>query len=476
MAETADPRELLRAVRDAQREATEADFTTPDWHDDEPGYIAVPAPGVVHAAHVAWVAECLGQSSEWVLRVLAEGTSEDACGPRVIADALATCGGSGRERLEALGVDPRELLLLRVPLPPARTRPNPSAPGANPILSTMNAALQMFQREAASIHRLVELGAPDVITDLRANQLQRSFLALVHLLEKGTLLFEPHEEPLTDPPTPTSLVIPPPEPADEDGPLRPIAVAMSGPTVILQSSRAIACIDTRTGEATAHALGDAVLISIRDGQALFTHGAHLVVFDMARRAFALEPPSLPRRVVIGACCGITVLDTESRRVATLPGPIADSPFGVTISGCGRYGWVDLAPSLDDVGVFSIEELERVFQPWPHPSLGVPEPAGSGADEDETQGHDDTVRAIARCADGTFRILYGDTLLFGATVHRLPDPPDAACFDAEGEQLVTSHDHELHIHRLDGDAAPHLVSRWSFRTNEDAHPILERLEA
>lgn len=459
--ELSDPAEVLRAVRSLARtkRAEDQDFTSPSGAETR--HIEVPKPGVVHPAHFAWIAECLEQSTEWVERTLDEGTPDESCGVRAIAKALSESRGPGRDRLSRIGVDPGELVLRRVPLAPGDARPNPLLSlRSNPVLSSENAALQMFRQGAQALTRLIELGAPAIIIDNRANQLQHQFRTLHHMLQGPGPLFEPYEELATDPPTPTSLIIPPPRGSWTGAPLRPLQVAVAGSSVVVRFPCAIARVNLQSGAFSTHPLGDAGLVAIVDGRALFTDGAHLVVFDMNEGEFTLEAPSLPRHVVVGACCGIAVLDTDTRMVATMPGPQASSPFGVVISGCGQYGWLELSPQLDDVGIFSVERLERVFQPWPHPSVGRP-----GDTEDLGEGHDDVARAVARLPDGSFRCVYGEHLLQDRTAHRLLSAPLAAAFDAMGDQLVTVDAAELRCYRLGVDANPSLKMRWSLKPLE-----------
>src|SRR5262245_36751534 len=111
-----DPVELLRAVRVSAntKPAEDQDFTSPAGAETR--HIDIPEPGVVHPVHRAWVAECLGQSVEWVERTLNEGTLDQPCGARAIAKALCESQGRGRARLGRMGIDPCELVLRRVPL------------------------------------------------------------------------------------------------------------------------------------------------------------------------------------------------------------------------------------------------------------------------------------------------------------------------------------------------------------------------
>jgi hypothetical protein len=204
---------------------------------------------------------------------------------------------------------------------------------------------------------------------------------------------------------------------------------------------------------------------------LLSRGSRLVVFDTRTDTFTVEPPELPRHLVLGACCGIEILDTQTRQVTTMPGPLASSGFDVTVSSCGRFGWIDLLPEADDIGIFSIERQERVFQPWPHPTLGMPTSRGSVG-----EGHDDVVRALAACDDGTFRILYGRHVLDAAHAHALDREPRVAAFDPTGERLVTLDDQALEVHTLDANARPRLVTRWSCAALTDhlapALPVVE----
>lgn len=243
-------------------------------------------------------------------------------------------------------------------------------------------------------------------------------------------------------------------------PLRPLQVAVAGSTAVVRFPGAIARIDVRTGEFSTHPLADAGLLALVEGRALFQDGVHLVVFDTNKNEFATSAPSIPRRVVVGACCGISVLDTDTRMVATMPGPLASSAFDVVTSACGRYGWLEIGPQLDDVGVFSIERLESVFQPWPHPKLGRPELA-----DDPGEGHDDVARSLACLPGGSFRCLYGAHVLQDAMAHPLPTTPLAAAFDADGDQLIAVDASELRCYVLGVEGKPELERCWSLGSLE-----------
>lgn len=443
----------VRAVANAKR-VTPKHFTSPDG--SAAAFIEVPGPGVVHPAHLRWVAACLGQSTASVRKTL-EAVSMDA-GVPVLAAALEKASGKGVARLRALGVEPKELVLHRVPVSPGAARPNVTPKDSAPVLSPVNAALEMFFGECQSLAHLVKLKAPDIIIRSRGLALQSSFVSMLEVLRSGEPLFVAQERSLEP------LVIPPPRNSGSaTAPGTALSVVVEGRMAVMRFPFAIGCVDLESGAFTTHGVADANLVSLVGGRAWFTWDAHLVVFDTRTRRFRLSARRAPRRMVVGACCGVFVLDTRSRKVATMPGPLASSGHDVAVSACGRYGWMYVFPRADEVGVFSIERLERVHQPWPHPELGFP-----GRKRDLREGHDLTVRALARTKTGTFRLLYGNELLQGRHAGRLERAPEAAAFDAQSDRLVTLQRGELHVHRVDGRAQPKRVARWSLE------PMLEQL--
>ena len=445
--------EAVRAVANASR-APPKHFTSPDRR--AAAWIDVPGPGVVHPAHHRWIAQCLGQSATAV-RATLDAISLEA-GVPALAAALQNATGPGVKKLRALGVDPQELVLRRVPIPPGAQRPNLAPPGSAPVLSPLNAALEMFFRECRSLERLVELKAPDIIVQSRGLSLQSSFESLLEVLRRGEPLFKEQE------PQKKRLVIPPPRgSASVTPPGRPLSVVIEGDTAVVRFPFAIGCVDLESGAFTTHPIADSNLVALIDGQAWFTWDAHLVVFDTRARTFTLRPRKVPRRFVVGACCGIFVLDTRTRKLATMAGPLASSGHDVAVSACGKYGWMSVFPRADEVGIFSIERLARLFQLWPHPELGTP-----GRKRDLMEGHDLTVRALARAKTGAFRLLYGARLVHGRHSSELDRKPEAAAFDATSDRLVTLSDGELHLHRVDVRARPRRVARWSLE------PMLEHV--
>jgi hypothetical protein len=455
--ETTDPIELLNAARMAAetRLAVDEDFISPSG--TETLHIVVPEPGVVHPAHRALLAECIGETVEWVDHTLEEGTPDDASGVRAMATALRQARGPGSDRLRAMGIKPEELVLRHIPIAPGRARPNPYRLGSNPVLSSENAALLMFHRRCKRLAHRIDLQCPSFILDNDANVVQRSFRELHDVVQGCGPGFAAFDEGLTDPPRSASLIAPPRIGSWVGAPLRPLQVALAGSTAVVRFPGAIARIDVRTGEFSTHPIADAALLAIVEGRALFRDGVQIVVFDTNNNDFAAYAPSIPRRVVVGACCGISVLDTDTRMVATMPGPLASAAFDVVTSACGRYGWLEIAPQQDDVGVFSIERLESVVQPWPHPKLGRPALNG-----DPGEGHDDVARALVRLPGGAFRCLYGEYVLDAAAAHRLPTTPLAGAFDAGGDELTTVDASELRCYALGVEGHPELKCVWSLR--------------
>ncbi len=374
-------------------------------------------------------------------------------GVPAIAAALEKANGPGVKRLRSLGVEPRELLLHRVPMAPGRERLN-----RENVLSPENAALEMFFRECGSLQQLIKLKAPDIIVQSRGLALQSSFASMLQVLRIGEPLFSAQDE------SKKPLVIPPPRGSGSvTAPGTPLALVVEGRTAVLRFPYAIGCIDLESGAFTTHPIADSNLVALTDGQAIFTWNAQLVVFDTRTRKFTLRPRIVPKRVVVGACCGVFVLDTRSRKVATMPGPLASSGHDVAVSACGRFGWMYCFPRADEVGVFSIDALERVHQPWPHPEVGMP-----GRKRDLREGHDLTVRALARTKKGTFRLLYGEHVLHGKHAGRLERAPEAAAFDAKSDRLVTLNDGELEVHRVDVRARLERLARWSLE------PMIEQV--
>lgn len=441
-----EPRKILAAVRATKgsKHASAKDFIAPAG--TAPRHVDIPPPGVVHPALLPWIAEALGQPRRAVKATL----ERDGAG--ALASALATVESA---KLRKLGVAQGELLLRRLPLPVGRARPNPRPKNSGPVLSPLNAMLEMFDRECRSQARLIELEAPEIIVRSRGLGLQQRFEAVLALLRGRGLPFEPELELPTEPPTPPELIIPPPDCGGWfDAPARPFGVVLEGDTAVVRYHSALARIDLATGDFSTHAVGEAALVRLRDGKALLARGSRLVVFDARRDAFTLDAPRLPARVVLGACCGVSILDTRTRKVALLPGPLASSGFDVALSACGDYGWIDLAPRRDDVGVFSAARLERVFQPWPHAKLGRPAVKSASS-----EGHDGSPRALV-ARGGGFRLLYGRHVLDGPRAWPLKRMPGVAAFDVRGERLVTLDESALTLYTLDALGKPTVAREWS----------------
>jgi hypothetical protein len=161
--------------------------------------------------------------------------------------------------------------------------------------------------------------------------------------------------------------------------------------------------------------------------------ASLAVYDLHERKFVEEPRALPKHLVRTACCGVELWNITDRTYTIMPNGDLDSE--VMVSGCGDYGWLDLEPEKDDIGVFSIAEARSVFQPWPHPVL-------------ERRLHvertdDSAVRALGRTPSGEFCFFYGGWLCASAGMLEVADAR-AANFDARAERFVCVGERSLRI--------------------------------
>ena len=444
---TKTPLEIIQEVRAAEhtKRASARDFSAPS--EKALRHVEIPTPGVVHPTLVPWIAEAVGRTPSEVKATL----EADGAGP--LATALAKVKSA---LLRKLGVAPTELLLRRLPLPLGKDRPNATPAGSGPVLSPINAMLEMFDRECRAQAQLIKLGAPDVIVQDRAQSVQRRFEAVLSLLDGRGLPFEAEHEGPTNPPSPPELIIEPPSCGGWFAePARPFSVLLERDTAIVRYYSAIARIDLVTGDFSTHDVGEARLVRLLDGKALLARGSRLVVFDARRDSFTLDAPELPARLVLDACCGVTILDTRTRRLAVMPGPLASSGFDVTLSACGDYGWLDLEPRKDDMGIFSASRLERIFQPWPHRKLK--RPAVKLASE---EGHDGTPRALVALEGGGFRLLYGRHVLDGPRAWALNGMPIVAAFDARAERLLTLDETALTLHTLGPTGEPTIARRWS----------------
>ncbi len=444
-----DPVALLELARRAPppEVVAEADFVSPTGRDEK--CLPVPGRGVIHPAHVGWVAEALGRSREWVTETLG------ADGLGAVLKALGEASPDATASLRRRGIDPQDLVWHWLPVPAGLTRPNvvPFA-GANPVLSPENAAWQALFRSAQAVQKLIEFDAPPLIVDNRCDQLQRSFESLLFTL-RGQVNFRPERSLHAESPLPEAVVVAPARSQSwVEEPLRPLQVGLCENVALVRYPGGLARVDLRSGRFSTHPFCGASLVTMAGGQAVFCDGARLNVFDLSVDDFVLHANQLPRRVVLGACCGVDILDTASRCVATMPGPLASSGYDVATSACGRWGWVELGPQVDDIGVFSVEDLARVFQPWPHPSVGRPEA------EDPGEGHDGTVRALARRPDGAFCLLYGPHVLKAEAAHALPTTPSAAGFEASAQRLATVDAEHLSVFELSESGVPTLQTRWS----------------
>jgi hypothetical protein len=442
-----EPLEIIQQVRAAEhtKRASAGDFVAP--LEKAPRHVEIPPPGVVHPTLLPLIAEAIGRTPSEVRATL----EEDGVGP--LATALAKVKSA---ELRRLGIAPTELLLRRLPIPLGSARPNVTPAGSGPVLSPLNAMLEMFDRECRSQAQLIKLRAPDVIVQHRTQSLQRRFEAILSLLDGRGLPFEAEHEAATNPPIPPELIIQPPSVGGWFAePARPFSVLLERDTASVRYFSAIARIDLVNGDFSTHAVGEARLVRLLYGKALLARGSRLVVFDARRDSFTLEAPELPARLVLDACCGVNILDTRTRRIALMPGPLASSGFDVTLSACGEYGWIELEPRKDDVGIFSASRLERVFQPWPHPKLKRP-----AVKRASTEGHDGTARALVALEGGGFRLLYGRHVLDGPHAWELNGMPIVGAFDVRADRLLTLDETALTLHTLGPSGKPTIARRWS----------------
>lgn len=454
--------EVLRAVRGAARlrAASERDLTAPEGGADLA--LELEAPGVLHPALVPWVAACVGEPAEALLAAWTSGDDGDlrASLPSRLRRARPP------EALAALGVQPKELLLRRLPVPAGAARENRAPPaGGPPVLSSLNAHYQELLRTNASVAALRRLRGPDIIIEERSRAVQRCFLRLLAVLRGEGPPFEASDLPGLESDGDRPLIGMPRCCADfVREPIEPRELALCGDRVLLRFDAALVQLELPSGAVHVAPFGPASLVRSDADEAIFFDGAQLVVWDLAQRRFVLTPRSLPARVALGACCGVEVLDTATRRLATLPGPMASSGFDLATSPCGAYVWPCVLPACDDLGVFSLEAMERAYLVWPNGSLGTPRPPRRRG-----EGHDGTARALVRRGPG-FRFLYGRHVLDGERAHELPRAPQVACFDGAGERLATVAGEELVVYQLAADGAPAPAARWSIRELR-AHPTL-----
>lgn len=461
-----DPWEVIQAVRATahSRAATNDDFVSPAG--THALALELDAPGVVHPAHLPWLAECLDLPMERLRQVL--GSPEEIDLLTTLAERLEHV--TTPPRLAALGVQPRELMVRRLPVPAATARPNRVPPaGGPPTLSIENAHWQNVLRTNEALATLRRLSAPTIIIESRSLEVQRSLLRLLSVLRGDGPLFEPEHTLNTTPPTPSELVV---LPRGRTGfvrePMRAHEVRLSGDVALVRFQEALVQLDLTTGDFTARQFAGASCVHIDEHEAAFCDGARLSVLDLETRQFVLDPRSMPARVPLGACCGLEVLDTRSRTTALLPGPSASSGFSFATSPCGSFVWLDILPEHDDLGVYSLEHMDRAYQVWPHASLGTPR-----TEERSSEGHDETARALVRWGEG-FRFTYGRHVLDGSRAFELERVPHAACFDRSGTHLATVDDEYLTLHALAADGPPQRSSRWSLAPLR-AHLTLDELD-
>ena len=461
---SSDPIEVLRSLRipSNARVVTDDDFATPVG--DDVRALAVAVPGLIHPAHFEWVAEILGRSQESLVEALS--SIHDGNGLSAVSQALREAKMPAR--LSALGVTADELIIQRVPVTPATLRPNVEAPsGARKVMSPLNAAYQELFRWSRSVQKLTDLGGPEIIIEARALSMMGSFERLLRLLGGKGHRFTPQYQPNTSAPTPPELVVMPR--CRTAGlmcpPTTPREVRLVGATALIRFPVALACVDVNSGQFSVQPFAEAQFAAVNDSEAVFCDGSRLSVLDLNRRQFVIEPRQVPPRITLGACCGVEVLDTASRTTALLPGPMASSGFDFVTSACGRYGWLDVAPQVDELGVFSVEDIARVCRVWPHATIGTPAEV-----EDLGEGHDDTPRALARLDDGSFRFVYGHHLLHGPHAYQLPQEFKAVGFDLTGTKLAVVDLTHLSVFALSALGEPTLIARRSLA------PLAEHLTA
>lgn len=335
---------------------------------DDVRALPVAAPGLIHPAHFEWVAEILGRSQDSLNEALR--SIHDGNGLSAVSQALHEA--KIPKRLAALGVTADDLIIRSVPVPPARLRPNIETP-SGAVMSPLNAAYQELFRWSQGIQKLIDLGGPEIIIESRALCMMESFQRLLHLLGGRGHRFTPQYQPNTSPPTPPELVVMPRRRTAGfmSPPASPREVRIIGTTAIIRFPVALACVDMKSGQFSVQPFSEAQFASVNDAEAVFCDGARLSVFDLSRRQFVTEPRHVPPRITLGACCGVEILDTASRTTALLPGPMASSGFDFVASACGRYGWLDVVPQADELGVFSVQNIARVLHVWPHATLGTP---------------------------------------------------------------------------------------------------------
>jgi hypothetical protein len=278
---------------------------------------------------------------------------------------------------------------------------------------------------------------------------------------KPRLTFRPAIDLPTNPLTPPELVVPP---AGRRGigsfdPREPIALVRVAGGVVIQFPYCWAHIDLATRVFEVRQVGAVSMIaSSRDGTGVLLRSGgvnlRVSVYEVNARSFVDRlHPDFPRRIVAGACCDIELFDLADRSTRAIPGPELDAPVGVVTSPCGNWAWLELTPEDDRLGVFATDNGESVF----HPEL-----TGRPAAE---RPYDDTPRALARAADGSFRFFYGGELLAGSERRASLATGSAACFGHDDELLVADRS-ELRLVTLDEHGAPRRETRWPLAALHD----------
>ncbi len=387
------------------------------------GHLAVPG-GVIHPAHRAWVMGCLEMTDIQMREAPLDFT------PQRLRELLELSHSPLAQRLRADGVEPTSLVLTRVPVFIRADEPHHQG---NPIRSPEYAAWHQFARACAYLETWQEK-LPPVIVDSKMVELQADFDRLLCQLRTGHALFQPLDER-------DALVgLPPPPRIWWDDPIKPISVALSGTTVLLHLAHTVVQVSLESGAFSVTPVGFAQLVRMERDHAIFQldQEASLAVYDLHEQRFVVKPRALPRHMVRQVCCGVELWNVAERTFAIMPNGGIDAEE-VTISGCGDYGWLTLAPEEDDLGVFSITEARSVFQPWPHPVIERRRAGGDVKDDLE-------VRALGRTSLGEFIFFYCGWLCTSAEMFEVTDVR-AAGFDDRAERFVCVGERALRVLNL-----------------------------
>lgn len=412
------------------------------------GHVVVPR-GVIHPAHRAWVLGCLELTEAQLAEQPLDFTASKL---RELLEAART---PLAQQLRLEGIEPASLVLTRVPL-------SVSA-GHHPFRTPQNAAWHAFVKACEALEKWQDQ-LPPVIVDAKELSLQDNFERLVHCRRTGTALFKPLSET-------TPLVgLPPPPRIWWDDSTKPLSVALGGDTVVLHLAHTVVQIDLESGMFSMVPIGFAQLVRLAKEQAIYQldgDTGSLAVYDLRARRFVEAANELPKRFVRGACCGVEIWNVADRSYAIMPAKDLGSSAEVTLSGCGDYGWLELAPSIDDVGIFSINDARPVFQPWPHEVLERCPPSVV----DETS--DSTVRALGHTTSGDFCFFYGSWLCTPGGLLEVTDVR-AAGFDAQAKHFACVGERTLRVLSL----ATGNWRRWSLEAlfeHLQANSLLEGID-